>query len=73
MNKDFYMLATDKEQLLLLLDNGFLDDEAWIRFFTDANDAGCYAMASNMVARYSHYKIQQAVQTYSVYGEEEGV
>jgi len=59
MNMKFYELVKRKEDLLVLLNVGFLDDSAWVKFFVDAHDAGCYSMASNMVARYSHYKILQ--------------
>lgn len=65
----FFSLVAKKEQLLLLLNSGFVDDDAWVRFFTEARDAGCHYMAHNMIRRYSHYKVQEAVDQCADYEE----
>lgn len=65
MNEKFYELVTKKEQLLALLNTGFIDDGAWVRFICEARDADCHAMAHNMVERFSHYKIAQVIKEVS--------
>lgn len=52
----FFSLVAKKEQLLLLLNSGFIDDGAWVKFVYEAENAGCEAMAENMFQRFMNYK-----------------
>jgi hypothetical protein len=58
----FYTLVAKKEQLLALLNTGFIDDGAWVRFVYEAEQAGCEAMAENMSQRFIHYKKLQQLE-----------
>jgi len=54
----FFTLVAKKEQLLLLLNTGFVDDDAWVRFIWQARDNDCIAMAENMIRRFDYYRLQ---------------
>lgn len=67
--KNFFTLVAKKEQLLLLLNSGFIDDDAWVRFIWEARDAGCEAMAENMTNRFNHYYMMKTYSGYEELGE----
>ena len=51
----FFMLVNKRRELLDLLNQGVVDDKAWVKFVLELQAAGCDAMAENMARRFMHY------------------